>query len=223
MQDFADLTSDDLGSRQVLADYSGDLILYPGETDVSIRPGWFYHADQDQAVKSAQSLFQLYLRAVGGNSLLLLNIPPNPQGLIADPDLLQLNALGNKIRQFKSRLTPLDLKQLSWSNDLLIEEQVGSLTPGPDGSLGLTCHFAHPLQVDALVLKEDITKGQRIESGYCSLYHQGHLLATYPFTTIGYQKIIALDSETTIDCIKLTLTAYRGHQVHLKQIALACI
>ena len=54
--------------------------------DTSIRPGWFYHPQEDAQVRTAGELRELYLSAVGGNAALLLNVPPAPDGRIAAPD-----------------------------------------------------------------------------------------------------------------------------------------
>ncbi len=58
----------------------------PSETDVSIRPGWFYHEDQDAHVKSASKLNEIWFDSVGKNSMLLLNFPPDRRGLINEKD-----------------------------------------------------------------------------------------------------------------------------------------
>src|SRR5687768_11966224 len=62
----------------------------PAEVDVSIRPGWFYHAKEDSLVKSPQKLFDIYLTSVGRGSTLLLNIPPDKRGLVNEIDLASL-------------------------------------------------------------------------------------------------------------------------------------
>jgi len=62
----------------------------PGESDVSIRPGWFWHKKEDDKVRSVDNLIDLYFKSVGRNSLLLLNVPPNDQGLLSDPDVERL-------------------------------------------------------------------------------------------------------------------------------------
>ncbi len=54
----------------------------PAECDVSIRPGWFYHKEEDDKVKTPEQLFELYLKSVGRGANLLLNIPPDRRGLI---------------------------------------------------------------------------------------------------------------------------------------------
>ncbi|MEO5821905.1 MAG: alpha-L-fucosidase [Vicinamibacteraceae bacterium] len=73
-------------------------IWRPGEADVSIRPGWFWHPDQDERVRSADNLMRLYGRSVGRNSKLLLNVPPTRDGLFHDRDVQALEAFDAKRR-----------------------------------------------------------------------------------------------------------------------------
>ena len=72
-------------------------IWYPAECDVSIRPGWFYHPDQDAKVKSLDHLLDIYFKSVGRNSVLLLNVPPDKRGRFAEPDV-------QRLRQFRQVL-----------------------------------------------------------------------------------------------------------------------
>ena len=58
----------------------------PSETDVSIRPGWFYHSSQDQKVKTVSQINKIWFESVGRNSMMLLNFPPDRRGLICDID-----------------------------------------------------------------------------------------------------------------------------------------
>ena len=66
---------------------------YPAECDVSIRPGWFYHAGEDAKVKPLAKLLEIYFASVGRNSVLLLNVPPDRRGLLADADCRRLHEL----------------------------------------------------------------------------------------------------------------------------------
>ena len=75
----------------------------PGEADVSIRPGWFWHPDQDERVRSADNLMRLYFRSVGRNSKLLLNVPPTRDGLFHDRDVQALEAFDAKRRALFER------------------------------------------------------------------------------------------------------------------------
>ena len=72
----------------------GQLAWHPAECDVSIRPGWFYHAAEDGKIKSLSTLADIYFKSVGRNSVLLLNIPPDKRGRIADPDVARLREFG---------------------------------------------------------------------------------------------------------------------------------
>jgi alpha-L-fucosidase len=84
-------------------------VWYPAECDVSIRPGWFYHAFQDEKVKSLATLADIYFKSVGRNSVLLLNIPPDKRGLLADPDVARLK----EFRMFMDRLYATDFAKTS--------------------------------------------------------------------------------------------------------------
>jgi alpha-L-fucosidase len=87
----------------------------PGETDVSIRPGWFYHAPEDAKVKSVAELLQIHFASVGRNSKLLLNVPPGPNGLIADADRQRLL----EFREAVDRIFRVDLAsgaKVKWKN-----------------------------------------------------------------------------------------------------------
>ena len=81
--------------------YGADWV--PPECDVSIRPGWFYRASEDRRVKSASRLFALYEQSVGRNCTLLLNVPPDRRGLIADPDLAALSGMRERLDRVYGR------------------------------------------------------------------------------------------------------------------------
>ena len=72
----------------------GQPVWYPAECDVSIRPGWFYHASEDGKVKSLAELMDIYFKSVGRNSVLLLNVPPDRAGRFAAPDVRRLQEFG---------------------------------------------------------------------------------------------------------------------------------
>ena len=76
-----DAMTPDLGSRELI-NRADRLFWYPAEVDVSIRPGWFYHAREDNRVKSLASLVDIYFNSIGMNAVLLINVPPDQRGLI---------------------------------------------------------------------------------------------------------------------------------------------
>ena len=69
----------------------------PGETDVSIRPGWFYHPAEDDKVKTAEQLADIYFTSVGRNSKLLLNVPPTRTGLLHETDVARLAGMRSAV------------------------------------------------------------------------------------------------------------------------------
>src|SRR5687768_3645189 len=77
----------------------------PAEVDVSIRPGWFYHAKEDSLVKSPERLFDIYLTSVGRGSTLLLNVPPDRRGVFHENDVKALEGFRAILdREFKINL-----------------------------------------------------------------------------------------------------------------------
>jgi alpha-L-fucosidase len=77
----------------------------PAEVDVSIRPSWFYHPEEDTQVKTLATLWEIYFSSVGRNSVLLLNYPPNKEGLISDIDAAKTDSLRALINgTFKTNL-----------------------------------------------------------------------------------------------------------------------
>ena len=58
----------------------------PGEVDVSIRPGWYYHESQDDQVKDLEQLLEIWYASIGRNANLLLNFPVDTRGLVHEHD-----------------------------------------------------------------------------------------------------------------------------------------
>ncbi len=93
-----DSTDPDIGSRDRLLEPGVNYLQwYPAEADVSNRPGWFYHPEEKP--RTPAQLMDLYEKSVGRNASLLLNVPPAPDGRIADEDVTSLTAFGATLRQ----------------------------------------------------------------------------------------------------------------------------
>lgn len=89
---------EDLGSRKALENEK-DLIWYPAEVNTSIRPGWFYHPEEDNGVRPLSELIDMYYKSVGGNATFLLNIPPSPLGLFHQNDVQRLKEIGDYLNK----------------------------------------------------------------------------------------------------------------------------
>lgn len=138
-----------------------------GEADVSIRPGWFYHEDQDP--KSLEELVEIYFHSVGRGTPLLLNIPPNQAGLFDAKDIERLYefatyrnelykedlALGAEVSgpalsaDFACRHLTDGLETSSWASDA-------------DLPIQLELDLGSPKTFDVIELREDLKLGQRI-------------------------------------------------------------
>ena len=93
-----DIYGDDLGSRDLLMRKRQDrpvLAWYPAQVNTSIRPGWFYHENEDARVRSLEDLLKIFYGSVGGNGQFLLNIPPDRRGLFHENDVARLQEFGD--------------------------------------------------------------------------------------------------------------------------------
>jgi len=76
----------------------GGALWWPAETNTSIRPGWFYHADEDARVKSPERLLRFFDESVGRGTNMHLNLPPDRRGRIPDHDAAVLASFGEALR-----------------------------------------------------------------------------------------------------------------------------
>ncbi len=164
------LMDQDLGSREQLMKAKG-LIWYPAETDVSIRPGWFNHAREDSLVRSPSGLMDLYFTSVGRNSVLLLNIPPNRQGLISDADVRSLRGWRRKM-----------------DSTFGVDLAAGAVTKRDSMIIGMTLEKEKTF--DVLLLQEDIRVGQRVERFVFEVENHGEWVQVASGTTIGYKRLL---------------------------------
>ena len=181
----------DLGGRDIVA-RATELFWYPSEVDVSIRPGWFYHADQDKQVKSLNHLTDIYFKSVGYNSVLLLNIPPDLRGLINENDVQRLKEFSSYLKKTFARNYVLKGNE-AWN--------------GTSGTVR-----QYDIQKDALVnafmIQEDISKGQRIESFLVEAYKDGSWIHMAEGTTVGYKRLVRF-SDTRPERIRVAIRSAR--------------
>ena len=135
----------------------------PAECDVSIRPGWFYHPEEDDKVRSVENLVELYCHSAGRNSLLLLNIPPNADGLFHANDIAAITGLRRElVRLFAGVLA--QMPGVKWHSPTLRQERAEAPWVAPDGATQATIELTFPTEVmvNVLCLEEAIQHGQRI-------------------------------------------------------------
>lgn len=187
-------TSKDLGSRELL-EKAGELFWYPSEVDTSIRQGWFYHPDE--APKSIAELANIYFSSVGMNSTLLLNIPPTKEGRFSDEDVSRLREFGAFVKAFNSSKT---------------STQEGFLKVGQEGDLpSVSIDLDDKKAFDAVMLREDISRGQRVEAFDIEALIDGAWGKIASGTTIGHKRIILLaDGPISATKLRVTLTSTRN-------------
>ena len=196
-----DMMGNDLGSREKILKAKG-LVWYPAETDVSIRPGWFYHDKEDNQVKSPRQLLDIYFASVGRNGVLLLNLPPDRRGLIHEQD-------AKSLREWKALL------DRTFANNLLkgaaVTQSNGKVSTAlwddqyktywvagrNDATATLEFNLKQPMEFDVVMLQENITVGQRIERFVLEYYSGGEWKKAAEGTTVGYKRLIRFDPVRT--------------------------
>ena len=207
-----DMTGSDLGNREKISKAKA-LVWYPAETDVSIRPGWFYHETEDNQVKSPEKLLDIYYSSVGRNSVLLLNIPPDKQGLINEHDQKNLMAWKNIIDQtFKTNL--LKGAKINSVNGINAKALLnGDLynywtTKSKDTTAVIEFNLPKPQTFDVLSLQENITIGQRIEKFNLEYFNGTSWEQIAEGTTVGAKRLIRF-KPVTAQKVRLNITSSR--------------
>jgi len=174
----------------------------PAECDVSIRPGWFYHKEEDDKVKTAAQLFDLYLKSVGRGANFLLNIPPDRRGLINEIDsasLIEFKKLreesfaNNLVAGSKAELhTGAGIFQRTNFTDGKVEtaEKVSNYKDDQ-----LWVKFEQVKKINCIVLQEDIKSGQRIKSAKLMLVNGSQPVLEIDITTVGRKRILSFPAQ----------------------------
>jgi alpha-L-fucosidase len=169
----------------------------PAECDVSIRPGWFYHQEEDDKVKTPEELFQLWLKSVGRGANLLLNVPPDRRGLINEKDSAAL--IGFKMlrdKNFKVDLTGIADVYINKNNGKMPERTSAGrfkdyISLGNYYQPSIQIIFKVPTLVNCIVIKEWLVSGQRIQKFYLSAEEaERGLVYQGVFTTVGRERIL---------------------------------
>lgn len=184
-------TAKDLGSSRLIAE-AKTVYWYPSEVDVSIRPGWFYHPEEDQAVKTLPQLVDIYFQSVGMNSVLLLNIPPDKRGRLHETDTERLKQFGNYITQtFENE--KLTNGNIEWKARTGASREY-NVIPGET--------------INTVMLQEDIRKGQRVEEFTVEGWLNDEWVELVKGTTIGYKRLLRFD-DVSVPKLRVTISETR--------------
>jgi alpha-L-fucosidase len=185
----------------------------PAEVDVSIRPGWFYHQGQDSLVRSPENLMELYYSSVGRNSNLLLNVPPDRDGLLNEADVQSLMAFRElREQEFKDDIakgkkvnatnTRGNIYKASNVNDGNPETYWA--TNDHQTAADLIMNLGKETEVNRIVIQEYIRLGQRVQEYKAEAFSGGKWIPVIDGTTIGY-KVIRKFPVITTSKIKVTI------------------
>lgn len=180
----------------------------PAECDVSIRPGWFYHASEDDKVKSLEQLVDIYYGSVGRNGLLLLNVPPDRRGLIHDNDSRRLMEFRKVLDQTfatnlaaEARATASNTrKQWSvYSPANLVDSDVQTFWATDDNVLSafVEIDLGQTKSFNVILLQEYIKQGQRVKSFDVEVWADGQWKKAAEGTTIGYKRLLRIEPVST--------------------------
>ena len=185
----------------------------PAECDVSIRPGWFYHAKEDTAVKSGRELMKLYLKSVGRGATLLLNVPPDRRGLIHEADSAALMSF-KQLRQeyFKENLAwrvpvTVSASRPGFLPMVMTDEFRFSywVTPAGVDTVSIELDLGAMKSFNTILLQEYIELGQRIKSFTVQVDDGYGYKPVASGTTIGYKRILQFP-EVYARKVKVTIT-----------------
>ena len=191
------------------------------ECDVSIRPGWFYHESEDDQVKTADDLTELYYQSVGRNATLLLNFPVNKEGLISKTDSLNAVHFHQRIQRelnqnllVGAKVEASETRGKAFNANKVTDGAFDSYWATSDGvsSASLTFTFREPTTLSKVLLQEYIPLGQRVSRFSVEVQKGGEWQAVdagEETTTIGYKRILRFP-ETTADALRITFIESRG-------------
>ena len=187
----------------------------PSESDVSIRPGWFWRESENDQVKTVGELLKIYYETVGRNSLLLLNVPPDTTGRLNSVDslrLMEFSAALDKI--FESDLAEGSKAEANvtrgrnFKAQNILNDEYDSYWAAPDGitEASLTIDLGGEKTFNRVVLQEYVPLGQRIKSFNVEAQTaDGGWTRIASETTIGYKRIV-LTENTTASKVRVNIT-----------------
>ena len=186
----------------------------PAECDVSIRPGWFWHASQNARVKTPEELVRLYYVSAGRGANLLLNVPPNRDGLLQSEDVASLRAFGRYRRETfgsslarEARATASNARP-GFAASNLLDGRDDTFWATDDGvmSAEAVLELPQPAAFNVIRLREAISLGQRIDAVAIDRWSASAWEPIAAATSIGARRLVRLSEPVTAARIRLRVT-----------------
>ena len=178
----------------------------PSEVNTSIRPGWFYHKEQDNKVKSLSRLIDNWNHSVGMNSNFLLNLPPDRRGLIHKNDIKRLAELRQYLDEafaidFAKNASPkaTNTRGKAFHPKNAIDDDPETYWATDDGVLeaSMELDFGKPVEVNAVLIQEFIPLGQRVKSFSVDAYIKDTFERVATGVTVGNRRIVKFETIKT--------------------------
>lgn len=204
--DWPDKMGENIAGRDRITEDARFFHYYPAETNTSIRHGWFWRNDDEQQVRSADDVFDIYERSVGGNSVLHLNIPPNPEGQFSERDVDVLLEVGRRINEVYGNNLAAGASSVHRS---VLDGDTDTfwMAPGKQAQLEITLPEART--INRFLVQEAIAhRGERVEDHYLEAMINGQWETIAEGKTIGYKRILRFP-EVTTDRLRLNITQSR--------------
>ena len=205
----------------------GGEMYIPAEVDVSIRPGWFYHEEQDSKVKSSRMLDDIWFKSIGRNAMMLLNFPPDRRGRIVDTDIRNAIESNRRINKMLS-INYADNATLSADSTWCPETGIENVVFKDNNLFFATNERKNKAVIDislddeyaynVLIIGEKIELGERITSFKLEGHDSEKYVTVAEGTSVGYLKATRF-KECTYKNLRLTLEGITA-PVTLRHLAL---
>ncbi len=176
----------------------------PAECDVSIRPGWFYHSEEDNQVKTPETLWNIYLQSVGRGANLILNVPPDRRGRIHEQDSASLVQFGERWRKAFSNNLAKDKKVVSQRvcmftpikyRSALLDGNRATFENASFQNNSFVIDLGKKTEFNTVLLREAIAQGQYVQAFTVEVEGKDGWREVARSTTIGVRKILQFPEE----------------------------
>jgi len=190
-----------------VGDENGTVWL-PAECDVSIRPGWFYHANEDEKLKSVEQLMNIYYGSVGRNANLLLNIGVDRRGLVNENDERRLmefkrardEALKNNLAKGKVKASNVRGNDARFSAEKTIDGKATTYWATDDSvtSASIELDFGRETEFNTFLAQESVALGQRVKKFSLEIWNGAGWEIVARHTTVGHKRILRFNTVKTL-------------------------
>ena len=190
----------------------------PAEADVSIRPGWYYHAYEDHKLKTLPELLEIYYQSIGQNSSLLINFPVDTRGLIPDSDVQAILELAAKVKEdfsvnlaTEAKVSASSSRGAGYLASQVLDGNYDSYWAAAAGQAraSVELDFGQPQSFNRILIQEYVNLGQRVSAFTVEKQVEGKWLPLAEGTTIGHTRILRVP-DTQAQKIRINFLEAKG-------------